>query len=63
MNLSPDDYHSPSNHAANEPFALYEIRLMRQASGFGFRIIGGKEEGTQVRNCIVYMSVVYHSDK
>ena len=41
----------PSNHhmMMNEPFAVQEIRLMRQVSGFGFRIIGGKEEGSQVR--------------
>ena len=31
-----------------EPFTVLEIRLMRQVSGFGFRIIGGKEEGSQV---------------
>lgn len=31
-----------------EPFTTLEVRLMRQVSGFGFRIIGGKEEGSQV---------------
>ena len=35
--LGPDD----------EPFSTLEIRLMRQVSGFGFRIIGGREEGSQ----------------
>ena len=30
-----------------EPFQILEIRLMRQVSGFGFRIIGGREEGSQ----------------
>jgi C-terminal processing protease CtpA/Prc len=38
----------PSNHhMVNDPFTVQEIRLMRQVSGFGFRIIGGKEEGSQ----------------
>ena len=32
----------------DEPFTTLEIRLMRQVSGFGFRIIGGREEGSQV---------------
>jgi C-terminal processing protease CtpA/Prc len=45
--LGPDGYPGPSNHTANEPFTTQEIRLMRQVSGFGFRIIGGKEEGSQ----------------
>lgn len=31
----------------DEPFQILEIRLMRQVSGFGFRIIGGREEGSQ----------------
>lgn len=31
-----------------EPFNTLEIRLIRQVSGFGFRIIGGREEGSQV---------------
>ena len=44
-----DGYPGPSNHMMNEPFTVQEIRLMRQVSGFGFRIIGGKEEGSQVR--------------
>ena len=47
--LGPDGYPGPSNHITNEPFTTQEIRLMRQVSGFGFRIIGGKEEGSQVR--------------
>ena len=33
----------------DEPFQILEIRLMRQVSGFGFRIIGGREEGSQVK--------------
>ena len=33
--------------ASDEPFQQMEVRLMRQVSGFGFRIIGGKEEGSQ----------------
>ncbi len=31
-----------------EPFQHLEVHLVRQVSGFGFRIIGGKEEGSQV---------------
>ncbi len=30
------------------PFTTMEVRLLRQVSGFGFRIIGGEEEGSQV---------------
>lgn len=30
------------------PFTTMEVRLMKQVSGFGFRIIGGEEEGSQV---------------
>ena len=33
--------------ASDEPFQQMDIRLIRQVSGFGFRIIGGREEGTQ----------------
>lgn len=33
--------------SGEEPFQILEIRLMRQVSGFGFRIIGGREEGSQ----------------
>ena len=31
----------------DESFQILEIRLMRQVSGFGFRIIRGREEGSQ----------------
>ncbi len=34
------------------PFTIMEVRLMRQVSGFGFRIIGGEEEGSQVQTNI-----------
>ena len=48
-----DGYPGPSNHMMDqEPFTMQEIRLMRQVSGFGFRIIGGKEEGSQVCVCL-----------
>ena len=33
--------------SSDELFQQMEVRLIRQESGFGFRIIGGKEEGTQ----------------
>ena len=34
--------------ASDEPFQQMDIRLIiRQVSGFGFRIIGGREKGTQ----------------
>lgn len=49
----PDGYPAHSNHITTEPFTIQEIRLMRQVSGFGFRIIGGKEEGSQVSSRIV----------
>ena len=52
----PDGY--PVN--SDEPFSAFEIRLMRQVSGFGFRIIGGKEEGSQVSVCdIVTVPCMY----
>ena len=35
------------NGGGDEPFQILEVRLMRQVSGFGFRIIGGREEGSQ----------------
>ncbi len=41
------------------PFTIMEVRLIRQVSGFGFRIIGGEEEGSQVqtnRHLLVYAS-------
>ena len=31
-----------------EPFAYQDVHLRRQVNGFGFRIIGGREEGCQV---------------
>ena len=32
----------------SEPFYHFEVQLLRQVNGFGFRIIGGREEGSQV---------------
>lgn len=37
----------PRDGEGDEPFATLVIRLLRQVSGFGFRIIGGQEEGSQ----------------
>ncbi|KAL5517761.1 hypothetical protein EMCRGX_G003374 [Ephydatia muelleri] len=45
-NYDPGDY-LPGDQGV-EPFTLLEVRLIRQVSGFGFRIIGGKEEGSQI---------------
>lgn len=42
----PNDY--PDGLKDEEPFQHLEVHLVRQVSGFGFRIIGGKEEGSQV---------------
>ena len=51
---NPPGYQGPNGYPAsyrgppsNEPFQFMEVRLLRQVSGFGFRIIGGKEEGSQ----------------
>lgn len=33
---------------AGEPYVDFVVTLMRQESGFGFRIVGGTEEGSQV---------------
>eukprot|EP00731_Ephydatia_muelleri_P003274 Em0001g3274a len=44
-NYDPGDY-LPGDQGV-EPFTVLEVRLIRQVSGFGFRIIGGKEEGSQ----------------
>lgn len=33
---------------SSEPFPVLEIGLIHQVSGFGFKIKGGKDEGTQV---------------
>ena len=41
-----NDY--PDGSREEEPFQHLELHLVRQVSGFGFRIIGGKEEGSQV---------------
>ena len=52
----PDDGYNPHNYhysgggtSGEQPFNEMEVRLMRQVSGFGFRIIGGREEGSQVK--------------
>lgn len=37
-----------------EPFSSLEVTLPRHTSGFGFRIIGGREEGSQVHTIYVY---------
>ena len=49
----PEGY-PPPTMGADGPFTTMEVRLMRQVSGFGFRIIGGEEEGSQV----CYSSIV-----
>ena len=36
------------NSTGSEPFSTLEVTLSRHSSGFGFRIIGGREEGSQV---------------
>lgn len=38
-------------NSSSEPFSTLEVTLSRHTSGFGFRIIGGREEGSQV--CVV----------
>lgn len=50
----PNDYPYPDPASFNnfsqfneEPFQLMSVVLERQVSGFGFRIIGGREEGSQ----------------
>ena len=35
-------------HLFQDEFNLLEVTLERQALGFGFRIVGGTEEGSQV---------------
>ena len=49
----PDGYPSggmvSGSNMVGGPFTTMEVRLMRQVSGFGFRIIGGEEEGSQVQ--------------
>ena len=44
--MSPKPYHFPSN--VEQRFLEMNVTLDRQESGFGFRIIGGTEEGSQV---------------
>ena len=40
--------HAGDHHSdRDKSFQILEIRLMRQVFGFGFRIIGGREEGSQ----------------
>ena len=48
--MYPGDYPDGSRGGGGEeePFRHLEVHLVRQVSGFGFRIIGGKEEGSQV---------------
>ena len=40
-------YSEGMGEGEGEPFEILEIRLVRRLSGFGFRIIGGREEGSQ----------------
>ena len=44
----PKDDPDNDGRGKDGPFQLLEVHLVRQVSGFGFRIIGGREEGTQV---------------
>ncbi len=46
--LYPQDYPDNGGRGDEEPFQHLEVHLVRQVSGFGFRIIGGREEGSQV---------------
>ena len=41
-------FHYPGSIEDNAKFMEMNVTLMRQESGFGFRIIGGTEEGSQV---------------
>ncbi len=51
----PDMFQGPGEPMGNDgPFTTMEVRLLRQVSGFGFRIIGGEEEGSQV---YMFMSI------
>eukprot|EP00731_Ephydatia_muelleri_P003217 Em0001g3217a len=54
-NYDPGDY-VPGDQGV-EPFTLLEVRLIRQVSGFGFRIIGGKGEGSLEEFSLHYSSV------
>ncbi len=42
------------------PFTVMEVRLIRQVSGFGFRIIGGEEEGSQVNKTLQLLYLHSH---
>ncbi len=42
------DHPDNGGYGKDKPFQHLEVHLVRQVSGFGFRIIGGREEGTQV---------------
>jgi hypothetical protein len=48
----------PQQQLANNPEAYVEmtVTLQRHDSGFGFRIVGGTEEGSQVRNHVQFAS-------
>jgi len=54
----PYNYNGNANYFMNnsEPFSTLEVTLPRHTSGFGFRIIGGREEGSQV--CVVSVPTV-----
>lgn len=45
---SPKPFQYPGNIEDNAKFVEMSVTLQRQESGFGFRIIGGTEEGSQV---------------
>ncbi|XP_053377316.1 membrane-associated guanylate kinase, WW and PDZ domain-containing protein 2-like isoform X5 [Mercenaria mercenaria] len=45
---SPKPFRYPGNIEDNQKFIEMNVTLHRQESGFGFRIIGGTEEGSQV---------------
>lgn len=45
---SPKPFRYPGNIEDNQKFMEMNVTLQRQDSGFGFRIIGGTEEGSQV---------------
>lgn len=45
---TPKPFHYPGNIEDNTKFIEMSVTLQRQESGFGFRIIGGTEEGSQV---------------
>lgn len=51
---SPKPFRYPGNADDNLKFMEMNVTLQRQESGFGFRIIGGTEEGSQVMYCKYY---------